>query len=603
MKKTIYVFSSVILAGFLASCGGGLSSSASSATSSESPVISSISSISSIAPKATLKIADNVGSVVIGKTLQLSASYSDATNDPIAWKVDDTAFGTIDAGGLLTGIKDGDVTVTAYSSVDSTISDSLTVVVLGYSLSITTEASKVWMDETLKLASSYSLEQISDPVSWSVDDDTVASISETGLLTPLKTGRVKVIAKNSTNDRIFDEKEITIADTIIDSSKNTAQWNYDGLKSDNPSLVKATESDGGSFAYYKGILETKYMMSLKADLSNPDGNDTWSRISLGHSYTNEESQEVFHGTMVSPGPGFSQRKLVTGTLIAGSMQWGIETDRSQLWNVHDQANLDYANLTLTSVRDGNDYYYFVNGELYYKEVNYLRFDGIRTIPTINVRGVDAAITDMSVSTDETTINDFLSTTPAKKAFYPTYASNVTVSDDNVITFSNAPSDQQAWPYNNVKDNAAKSIGNAVTLPANKATKMELDVSFTSWGNDENVAALCVSMKRYDNNASQTRSFLVGKNNYGFTGWDSNNNLPDGIGAKNSLTTALELNTSYHVVMNRLMSETSQDCSMAINGDSAAWGWTTESDSTGNVVIAIGSRSANMVVSNFTITVL
>lgn len=609
MKKNLYVFSALMLAGLLASCGGGVSSQSSSHLPSSSEAASSSSdktssSSASSVKKATIKIADNAGSVVIGKTLQLSAAYSDATADSVAWIVDKTEFATIDAAGLLTGVKDGNVSVTACSSADSSISDTVSIVVVGYSISITTTTSKVWMDDTLQLESSYSLNTITDAVTWTVDDNTVATVSETGLVTPLKTGNAKITVKNATNEKIFATKDLVIADTIIDSSKNSTLWDYSGLKSDAPTMTKSAEKEGGAMAYFKGVSGTKYMATLKANLSNPDSNDTWSRISLGNSYVNADTNEVFHGTMVSPGPGFNARKLVTGTLIAGGMQWGIETDRSQLWNVHDQAEFDYSSITLKTVRNGDDYYYFVNGELYYKEVGYTRFTGIDTIPTINVHGVDATISEMSVATESSTIDAFLDTAVAKKTLYPTYSANVAIAEDNTITFSNAPSDQQQWPFNNAKDNAAKSLGNAFSLPAGKAAKIELDLKFTSWGSDENVAALAVSMKRFDNNASSTRSFLVGKANYGFTGWDSNQNLPDGIGANNALTTPLELNTVYHIVMNRLMSGTSQDCSMTVNGDTATWGWNTEGvESTGSVALAFGARSANLIVSNIVTTIV
>lgn len=78
----------------------------------------------------TLKAAAT--SIEIGKTTQITATVlpADATDKTVAYSINDKTLGTIDAKGVLTGIKAGMVTVTGTDStgkvngtVDVTITD------------------------------------------------------------------------------------------------------------------------------------------------------------------------------------------------------------------------------------------------------------------------------------------------------------------------------------------------------------------------------------------------------------------------------------------------------------------------------------------------
>jgi uncharacterized protein YjdB len=71
-------------------------------------------------PVATVNVAPTTGSVQVGQTLQLTVSLLDAagnilTGRPISWSSANTATATVNAGGLVRGVKRGTTTITTTS--------------------------------------------------------------------------------------------------------------------------------------------------------------------------------------------------------------------------------------------------------------------------------------------------------------------------------------------------------------------------------------------------------------------------------------------------------------------------------------------------------
>ena len=69
--------------------------------------------------------------VYVGRTLQLNATVLPATADPaIAWETSDATTATVSATGLVTGVKEGNVTITAKSTADATKLDTIELTVV-----------------------------------------------------------------------------------------------------------------------------------------------------------------------------------------------------------------------------------------------------------------------------------------------------------------------------------------------------------------------------------------------------------------------------------------------------------------------------------------
>lgn len=82
-------------------------------------------------PVATLAVTSPAETVGVGSTLQMSgdALPADATNKAVVWSVDAPAVATISATGLLTGVSEGTVVVTARTSSVPTVTTTKTITV------------------------------------------------------------------------------------------------------------------------------------------------------------------------------------------------------------------------------------------------------------------------------------------------------------------------------------------------------------------------------------------------------------------------------------------------------------------------------------------
>jgi hypothetical protein len=418
----------------------------------------------------------------------------------------------------------------------------------------------------------------------------------------LAKGTVTVTVASSADNTIQDSIELTVKDTILDASYHADIFDYTGLKSDTPTF-KTQDASGtnvNSWAHFKNVKGKTYIASATVNVVDRSSSDTWSRVGIGVTTADDSA---FHGWLVSPGPsGQSAQKSVLMDISAdGSVQWGKVTDRSQVWAQHGLSSLDYTALKLTTIRNGQDFYYFVNDELYWRETTDTTYADVDTIPTIDVGSMQASFSALSVSTETTDITAYLTAHEGNGLYFPTVAANVEISSDaKKIQFKN---NNDAWPFNNIKDNAAKSLGDAANLPADKAATIEFDLTFDAISAENAASAMVtLTMYKWTPDGNDARSFAISPSAYGFTGWNINNNLP-GIGASNAFDTALVAGTKYHVILNRLMTSTSQDCSMTVkNTDkdyTATWGWTTETNSTGIVTLSWGCAYANATIESIT----
>lgn len=156
-------------------------------------------------PPASISISGKA-SVALGSTVQLTATVRDAsgatlTGNPITWTVDDPTLATVSSSGLVTGIAPGKATVTASGG---TVSATHAVTVESpppTSLAISGGQS-VLVDSTLQLtatAQDASGAPVADVVvTWMVDDSTLATVSDSGLVTGVAPGHATVTASVGT---------------------------------------------------------------------------------------------------------------------------------------------------------------------------------------------------------------------------------------------------------------------------------------------------------------------------------------------------------------------------------------------------------------------
>ena len=142
--------------------------------------------------------------VVTGDTLRLAAEATDANGHPVAgaefsWVSGDTLVAVVDPSGLVTGVRAGEVEITATSSglvgraavtvaapAPATVSvepDSVTFSALGGTVQLAAEV-RDQIGRTM----------VGIPVSWSSADTTVAAVDSTGLVTAVSDGATTIAA-------------------------------------------------------------------------------------------------------------------------------------------------------------------------------------------------------------------------------------------------------------------------------------------------------------------------------------------------------------------------------------------------------------------------
>lgn len=140
--------------------------------------------------------------VKINGTKKFTAALYDEDGDPVnnvsfTWSSSDDTVATIDSDGILTVLKDGNVTVTA--SALSLVSDPVTVNIAGYqNIVVTPSSSTVKMNNTQQFTAVLYDEE-NDPVegvtfTWNSSNNTLLTVDSTGLATGKLDGSVTITA-------------------------------------------------------------------------------------------------------------------------------------------------------------------------------------------------------------------------------------------------------------------------------------------------------------------------------------------------------------------------------------------------------------------------
>ena len=166
--------------------------------------------VSVLLPEAASVEITGETSVVVQDTLQLISSVNPAlANQTITWSSSDESIATIDANGLITALKAGTTTIKAQSEDGAYDELVITVIPMAPKSVAIIGDKEVILGNTVQLAASVSPNEALQTIVWISGDSTIATVSPTGLVTPLKGGTVTIKA-TSTDSLIFDEIDIII---------------------------------------------------------------------------------------------------------------------------------------------------------------------------------------------------------------------------------------------------------------------------------------------------------------------------------------------------------------------------------------------------------
>ncbi len=167
-------------------------------------------------------------SVAIGDTQTFTATVNGINLDPadriVTWSTADTSIATVNANGVVTGVAEGQTTITATSDFDNTQSGTATIVVTSNkivsSVVVTPTNASVGIGDTQTLTATVNginLDPADETVTWSVIDSSIAKISAQGVVTGIAVGQTKVTA---TSD--LDSTKSGTATIVVTSNKTVS---------------------------------------------------------------------------------------------------------------------------------------------------------------------------------------------------------------------------------------------------------------------------------------------------------------------------------------------------------------------------------------------
>lgn len=172
-----------------------------------------------------------------------------ASNKTVQWSTSDASIATINQSGQLTPKTNGVITITAKATDGSNIKGIKSVQISGITVlvsSITIEGASSSIGGTVQLSALISPSNASNKaVSWSVEDTSIITVDENGLITPVANGNTTVTATAQDGSGIETSIEFTVSGMV---------GNVDGVVVDNSNDFISTVSaaSAGDKIYVKG---------------------------------------------------------------------------------------------------------------------------------------------------------------------------------------------------------------------------------------------------------------------------------------------------------------------------------------------------------------
>lgn len=184
----------------------------------------------SVAPKYPISVTLSPASSSLyeTETLQLNATTApaDVEDKTLTWSTSDATLATVDANGLVTGVRAGTVTVTAKSG--NGVSGSATVTVKAYyptAITMSDPSARIRKYESLRLGYNTVPTDVKDrSASWTSSNTAVATVSEDGTVTGINQGTAIITA--TTPNGVSTSCEVTIVDPLAQSVTLDAEEAY-----------------------------------------------------------------------------------------------------------------------------------------------------------------------------------------------------------------------------------------------------------------------------------------------------------------------------------------------------------------------------------------
>ena len=177
---------------------------------------------------------------LVGETITLTASVmpENATDKTVVWTSSDETLATVSDLGVVTLLKAGTVTITATSN--NALTDTIDIVISEPVVdvsSITVSGNETGLvGESITLTAAVMPENATDKtVVWTSSDETLATVSDLGVVTLLKAGTVTITV--TSNNALTDTIDIVISEPVVDVSSITVSGDETGLVGETITLT------------------------------------------------------------------------------------------------------------------------------------------------------------------------------------------------------------------------------------------------------------------------------------------------------------------------------------------------------------------------------
>ncbi len=184
-----------------------------------------------ISQPQTLKMVISGGNTVtINETLQLKAKISQGENSgKLVWKSSDTEIATVSSDGLVKGIKAGEVKITATTTNGSKITASATIKVKKPLVSDFTVYGirDIKVGESVQLKASVWPSNSENTLKWVSDDESIATVTDSGVVTGVKTGRTSITVGTTDGSHIYTIAYFSVLDKRVSKSDSNNNFHVD----------------------------------------------------------------------------------------------------------------------------------------------------------------------------------------------------------------------------------------------------------------------------------------------------------------------------------------------------------------------------------------
>ena len=513
--------------------------------------------------------------ITVSNTVQLRSSVTGTTEKDVIWSSSDEEIASVSNRGLVTGLKEGEVTITASLAIEPACKASINVTVLGApsATSVTISGAderQQWVGEDLQLGVEVLPEDASSLVDWSSSNQEVATVDATGLVSFLSEGEVTITAKSKDTPTVLDEATFTVSEGVFYSNQGSPYWDISKqADASDPNVELPADTPTGYHSlYFSHVKSENYYVEARFNITAITSSWVWQGIGLGSGLSESDTRYFIFSPRVD-GQGNDYNKQIVKDLPNES--WPAITTRSQVWGQNGLNEIDYLNseVKIGMLRHGNEHYWLINDKVMWYD-NSTKYEGIPTMPILVSVDIPCVVTGYSVSTDMALIEEKLSSPAYAKSFYASNPEIVRYEDDSSFSFIS----------NSVlcKDNKVSSLGDKAMLLGDFTIELDVSNAVLNPAHTAGFTGLNIGLSRYDS-ADSVESFLIGKSAVQpdnqnivarFASWNYQLSMDDPMAATSYLESsgkvADELTGTHHIKITRTIEDNISYFKMYVDGN-------------------------------------